>query len=243
MRIVDAATCIGARADDDRQLDITVLLREMDRAGVMEALCTHSAALRYHARTGNTLLRELCSKEPRLHPIAVVNPSPYLGVVDEIASYASEGFVGFRFVPQGWALKSEPFRVALEAVAATGLPLAVELSAPGDATCLAEMASGLDVPVILANVTYGTLGEAVAVMKRYPNLYLEAQRLVTPGVVELLVAHVGSERLLFASGAPSWEIVPTLSMIREAGLSEDAKCAILGDNARKLFRLDRGIRT
>jgi predicted TIM-barrel fold metal-dependent hydrolase len=242
MRIIDAATCIGTRPEDERVLDVAALLQEMDRAGVAEALCTHFCALRYHARTGNAALEELCRKEPRLHPVAIINPAPYRGVAEEIARCAQEGFAGFRFVPhaQGWSLESEPFHAALEAVATTGLPSAVELSASGDATRLARIVEGLGVPVVLANITYSTLGEAVIVMKRHTTLYLEAHRLVTPGVVELLVAELGVERLLFASGAPFWEIVPTLSMIREADLSEDAKCAILGENARQLFRLDQG---
>ena len=104
-------------------------------------------------------------------------------MVEEITRCAQEGFAGFRFVPhaQGWSLEGEPFYVALEAVAATGLPLAVELSASGDATRLARTMEGLGVPAILADVTYSTLGEAVMVMKRHANLYLEAHRLVTPG--------------------------------------------------------------
>jgi predicted TIM-barrel fold metal-dependent hydrolase len=244
MQIVDAATCIGTRPEDERALDVTTLLHEMDRAGVAQALCTHFCAVRYHARTGNAILKGLCAREPRLYPVAIVNPAPYLGVRDEIRRCAQEGFVGFRFVPhaQGWSLESEPFYAALEAVAVTGLPLAVELSASGEATRLARIVEGLDVPVILAHITYSILGEAVGVMKRHANLYLEAHRLVTPGVVELLVAELGPERLLFASGAPYWEIVPTLSMIREADLSEEAKSAILGGNACRLFKLVPGER-
>jgi len=242
MHIIDAATCIGTRPEDERALDVATLLHEMDRVGVAEALCTHFCALRYHARTGNAALGELCRKEPRLHAVAIINPSPYLGVAEEITHCAQEGFAGFRFVPhaQGWSLEGEPFRAALEAVAATGLPLAVELSASGDATRLARTVEGLGVPAILADVTYSTLGEAVMVMKRHANLYLEAHRLVTPGVMELLVSELGPERLLFASGAPFWEIVPTLSIIREADLPEEAKRDILGDNARRLFKLDQG---
>jgi len=242
MHIIDVATCIGTRPEDERALDAAALLHEMDRAGVAEALCAHFCALRYHARTGNAALEELCRKEPRLHPVAIINPAPYRGVAEEIARCAQEGFVGFRFVPhaQGWSLEGELFHAALEAIVATGLPLAVELSASGDATRLARIVEGLGAPVILANITYSTLGEAVMVLKHHANLYLEAHRLVTPGVVELLVSELGAERLLFASGAPFWEIIPTLSMIREADLPEEAKCAILGGNACQLFKLGQG---
>jgi predicted TIM-barrel fold metal-dependent hydrolase len=84
------------------------------------------------------------------------------------------------------------------------------------------------------------MGEAVAVLRRQDNLHLEACRLVTPGIVELLASEVGAERLLFGSGAPYWEVTPTLDMIRHADISEESREAILGGNARRIYRLGSG---
>ena len=92
--------------------------------------------------------------------------------------------------------------------------------------------------LVLANVSYGTLGEAIAILQHYEHVYLEACRLVTPGVVEYLVQTLGSSRLLFGSGAPAWEIIPTLAMIQAADISPQDRQALLGDNARRLFKLD-----
>ena len=242
MRIVDSATCIGVRPEDDRALDAATLVSEMDRAGVAEALTTHFGAVRYDASTGNSAVMEICRTQPRLHPVAVVNPTPYIGVAEEVARCVREGCVGFRFLPisQGWSLESETFRLVLEAVSGAGLPLTVELGSSSDATRMARLARGLSVPVILAGVTYGTMGEAVAVLRRQDNLHLEACRLVTPGIVELLASEVGAERLLFGSGAPYWEVTPTLDMIRHADISEESREAILGGNARRIYRLGSG---
>ncbi|MHB1356299.1 MAG: amidohydrolase family protein, partial [Anaerolineae bacterium] len=55
---------------------------------------------------------------------------------------------------------------------------------------------------------------------------------------EILVARLGAERLIFASGAPAWQIAPTLEMIRQAEVSTSVKTAILGGNARRVYGLD-----
>jgi len=241
MEIIDSATCIGVQPEDDRPLDASTLLGQMDRAGVSEALCTHFAAIRFDTRTGNDELLEICASEPRLYPVAVINPSIYVGVSEEIRRCAHDGFVGFRFVPalQGWSLSSQPFAEAAHVAADTGLPLAVELSSSGDATLVGRVTHALPVPVILAGLTYRTLGEAISVIERHRHLCLEACSLATPGIVELLVQRLGGERLLFARNAPAWEIAPTLSVVRAADIAESDKEAILGDNAKRLYHLDR----
>ena len=211
----------------------------MDRAGVAEALCTHFSAIRFNTRCGNASLLETCRQLHRLHPVAVINPAPYVGVDADIQYCATEGCVGFRFTPglQGWSLASEPFARALEIVGAVGRPVAVELNGSGDATLVARVTQRLDVAVILANVTYGILGEAIAVMERHDHLHLEGCRLATPGIVEIMVDRIGAERLLFGSGAPAWEIAPTLSIIRSAQIPDSAKRAVVGQNARRIYGL------
>lgn len=240
MSIVDIHTCIGAQPEDDRAHDSPTLLAEMDRAGVAEALCMHFAAIRYDAALGNARLMEICRCQPRLHPVAVVNPAVHSGVVEEIRRAAEAGACAFRFTPgrQGWAVDSEALARAWSAVAETGLPGLVEVGGSGEASRVARMASEYGGVLVLANISYGTLGEAIAVLERYERVALEACRLVTPGVVEYLVETVGPARLLFGSGATAWEIAPTLAMIQQAAISPQDREAILGENARRLFKLD-----
>jgi len=240
MSIVDIDTCIGVQPEDDRRHDAATLLAAMESAGVAEALCMHFGAIRHDAALGNDRLYEICRRHPRLHPVAVVNPSMHSGVSEEIRRSAEAGACALRFTPgrQGWAVDSEAFARAWDVVAEAGLPGLVEVGGTGEATRLARLTASCDAVLVLANISYGTLGEAIAVMQRYEHVALEACRLVTPGVVEYLVRTVGSGRLLFGSGAPAWEIVPTLEMIRQADIAEEDRKAMLGDNARRLFKLD-----
>jgi predicted TIM-barrel fold metal-dependent hydrolase len=240
MSIVDIHTCIGVQPEDERVHDVPTLLAEMAHAGVTEALCMHFAAIRYDAALGNAMLWQVCQRHPGLHPVAVVNPSAHTGVLEEIRCGAERGARAFRFVPakQGWAVDSEAFARAWGALAETSLPGIVEVGVSGEATHVARLTSSSDTVLVLANISYGTLGEAIAILQRYEHAYLEACRLVTPGVVEYLVQTVGPSRLLFGSGAPAWEIGPTLAMIQAADISPEERRALLGDNARRLFRLD-----
>jgi predicted TIM-barrel fold metal-dependent hydrolase len=240
MPIVDIHACIGVQPEDDRAHDSLTLLAEMDRAGVAEALCVHFTAIRYDAALGNARLQEICRCQPRLHPVAVVNPSIHSGVLEQVRRSAEGGACAFRFTParQGWSVDSQAFIRAWGAMAETGLPGLVEVGGSGEATRLAHNTSAYPATLILANVSYGTLGEAVAVLQRYEHTVLEACRLVTPGVVEYLVDTVGAGRLLFGSGAPAWDIIPTLAMIQQADISAQDRGAILEDNARRIFGLE-----
>ncbi len=251
LAIVDGHTCVGTRPeegaeDSARDLSVAALRRTMARHGVAEALVTHFAAIRYDARDGNDQTLALCAEtqgaSTRLHPVAVVHAGMHVGVADEIRRCANAGCVAVRLTPgqQGWSPSAASFDAALRAIAAVDLPAIVEVGASGEATTVARAAEGLDLALVLANVSYALLGEAIAVLEQHLDICLEACRLVTPGVVELLVDHVGAHRLIFGSGAPAWDPAPTLAMIREADIAAADKAAILGGNARRLFRLPEG---
>ena len=61
-----------------------------------------------------------------------------------------------------------------------------------------------------------------------------------PPALAYLVKVVGQDRVLLGSDHPFWMGDPTpLRVVREAGLSADAEAAILGENAARLFRLEK----
>lgn len=238
--IIDVYTCIGQQPEDDRDLSADTLLEQMAIEGIDQALCSSFAAIRYDGEIGNRELLATCLAHPRLLPLAVFNPAPFVNNAVLISYYKQMQFLGLRFMPyrQGWSLESEPFQRAVYLSAELGLPISVELGASGDATRLSHLGAGLEIPVILANVTYAIMGEAIAVLESHDNLYLEVNRLVSPSIIEVLVARLGAERLLFASGAPAWQIAPTLELVRQAEISASAQAAILGGTARRIYRLE-----
>jgi len=237
--IIDAFACIGQQPDDDRDLSADALLATMRQEGVGRALTVSFAAVRYDQALGNRECAAICAVNPELVPLAVINPSTYADLPEQVAASTKPPFVGLRFMPyrQNWSLHSEPFIRALALADEAGLPISIETGTSGDATWLAAMCTGLHIPLILSNITYATMGEALAVMESHKTLYLELSRLVSPGALELLVNRLGYERLLFASGAPAWALCPTLEMIRHSELAPEAQAALLGGNACRIYNL------
>jgi len=234
---VDIHTHIGTQPTDDRAYATADLLRMMDDAGVQHALCAHWGAIRYDAREGNREAVRICATSPRLWPVAVINPAPHVGVRDTIQEAVALGCVGFRLMPgpHTWEPSGAAAARAFEWLDDAGLPTAIEIGAAGQATAVATATAGASLPVILAGVNYALLGEAIAVLERHAHCYLEASRLCTPGVVEVLCETVGSNRILFGSGAPEWHIRPTMAMIEGSGVTNGAIEAILGGNAQRLY--------
>jgi len=73
----------------------------------------------------------------------------------------------------------------------------------------------------------------------YPNLYIEISRLRSAYMQDLakLAKSLGSDHLLFGSGAPFKEISPAILKMQCADLSEREKAQINGLNAQSLFNL------
>lgn len=97
------------------------------------------------------------------------------------------------------------------------------------------------VPIILLHMGHGHvvyINGAIEVAERNPNLYLETSGTTMHTKIKEAVKRVGSERVLYGDdipcGHPSWE----LEKVRAAGLEDDDFKKLLGENARKLYKID-----
>lgn len=78
--------------------------------------------------------------------------------------------------------------------------------------------------------------DAITAAQKYSNIYLETcSSFRTPGVIEELVAGVGSERVLFGSDVPLMDPRSQIGKIITATISDEAKRNILGANAHRLL--------
>ena len=240
MSIIDIRAHVGTQPTDDRAYTTANLLAAMDAAGIDHALCTHWGAIRYDAREGNRRAWLACENESRLAPIAVINPAAYVGIRDAVIEAKALGCVGYHLMPSvhGWSIGGVAADRALTYLNDAELPVTIEIASPEQPLPIYRATDGMAAPVILTGVNYALLGEVMAMLERCDDLYLEASRLCTPGVVELLCRTVGASRLLFGSGAPEWHPRPTLAMIQEADISPVAIDAIMGGNAQRFYDLD-----
>ena len=59
-----------------------------------------------------------------------------------------------------------------------------------------------------------------------------------PGVVERLVTEAGADRVVFGSDVPLMDPRSQLGKIITAGISDDAKRLVLGENAKRLLGMN-----
>jgi predicted TIM-barrel fold metal-dependent hydrolase len=241
MNVVDIGTFFGVRPATDQDLSSKTLLQLMAQNEIGTALTCSLKSLQFDATAGNDETLALCQAHPNLHPVASVDPRQAPDCYAEVARCAELGFVAYRLAReyQGWAIANQAHAHVLRAIADTGLPAIIHVPASGDATALLGLAAALEMPIVLAAVNYSILSEALAVMAKAPHFLLEAHRICLPGQVELMVEQAGAERLLFGSWAPLHAQRPSMDMVTGAEIDEASRSAILGENARRVFRLDQ----
>ncbi len=238
--VIDVNTSFGKRVDADPRYQPAALLEQMDRHGVALACAYSQRAVDYDPRGGNTETIELAAAEPRIVPVGVLDLRDMPGWERELHRCRDAGVHLMRLFPRahGWNVESASCRRAFAALAGSDACLVVgglrwPMIAP-----LARLAQESGVPLILADVGYSTMAEAIAAMDGRPNVYLETNNLASVGAVKTMAEAVGPHRLLYGSAAPAHPMQTALNQVVEADLAEEAKAAILGGNAMELLGLD-----
>ena len=205
----------------------------------------------------NRALDEVDCTAARLFPLIWVRPSDT--ELEEVRARLRAGAVGLKLHPtvDGYPADDHALDPYIAIAEESGCPVACH-SAPGEADPdhirrLAERFPS--VPVIMYHTYLGPYEgrrRAARHVQEQPNLYLETSWCCSD-VVASLVADVGLDRVLFGSDAsidgpahycrhpPNVEGRETyndglLKLVR--GLGPNAARAVMGDNARRLFRLN-----
>ena len=245
MFVIDVNTSFGESPRHRTDRSLARLVETLDGHHVGLAF-THSwRGVRYSYDDANTETLEAAQAHPGLLPVATLDLRHYLGWEREVERCLGEGIRLFRLFPevQGWSI-SDSFFAALVAKLA-GSQGAVMLSIAGAGmvagvptpTTVGQITAPHGVPAILTAVNYHNMAETMAGMRRFPNLYAESHWLATPGAIEVLCDEVGTDRLLYGSGAPTYGVQRALNQILESSVSAQAKAQILGGNAARLFGL------
>jgi predicted TIM-barrel fold metal-dependent hydrolase len=236
----DACTLFGPWPGHAGGLQFESLVATLSQNSIAQALVCSSSSVLYDARAGNDLALQAHEHSPNLLlPVAVLDPRAFPASLDELDERVAQGFRAVRFFPgeQNWPLRLAPFEDLLARCGELKLPVAVSVANHGDVSALGEVAGGLPVPVIVANISGEMLGEAIAVARRHANFHFETARLTAPRALEAFVAAVpnGEERLVFASYTPLRYISAALGPVLTSALSNEGKARVLGDNLRRLL--------
>lgn len=237
---IDVNTFFGFDRSRQREYPLDELLRLLERHHVAQALTVSLRGAYYDFVAANDDILAAARAHPQLIPVATIHPGRYLGCLEEVRRCIGEGIAVFRFFPdlQGWHPSELHFLRVAEAIAEhRGRAILLPGGIGGWPSAIARHLGHLPVTVIMVNMGYGVLGEAIAAMACAPNLACEGTMFDTPWVYETLCREVGQQRIFFGSGLPARYFSSAYGMIQHAELSDEQRAAILRGNAARLLGL------
>lgn len=238
---VDANTFFGIDPGLKADYGLATLLQLMESHGIAGALTLSLRGLHDDHHAGNAETLAACRANPRLIPVATINPERGMGLEEDIAQIKAGGFRAIRLFPgEAWQRWS-PFNLAFQRVFDRLVPLGLPIIAPvenRDAIApLARATAEAGLPILFVGTSYATQSEVEAVAHRYPHVHVETSRLATPDAITLLAREIGADRILYGSSTPLFSPQPSMNMIFRADLTAEERSLILSGNAVRLFHL------
>ena len=219
-----------------------VLIEEMDRAGVEQALVWHIAQHDASPQVGNALLTDGIREHPRLTGCWTILPNqarefPPLPVffrqMREARVRALRVFPGsHRYLANAVSMGAW-----LEALVARRIPLLLSLRRGVEwRDVYALLAEFPDLVCLICD--HGCWGEDRMfrpLLERYPHVYVDTAQYLLDGGLESLVADYGARRLLYGSGFPESYLGGMMMALKHARLPDEAKVAIAGGNLARIL--------
>ncbi|MBI2843591.1 MAG: amidohydrolase family protein [Armatimonadetes bacterium] len=237
MEVIDANTMFGPCPRVTADLSLDRLLEGMQSHGVERSLTLSTVGIFHSHNDGNMDTLAQCQGKQQILPVATIDPRGYFGALKQISNLINQGFRMFRFFPgeQGWPLDHAVFEDILNELEPTPVPIMIDAGRTGDASALARILGSKDHPLILDGVVFETLAEAVSVMKKHSNIYVETHALTVPGGLRFLAEQVRGDRIIFGSDCPRSSLAGALRYVQESGLPDPDKEKVLGGNIKRLL--------
>ena len=246
--VIDAHGHLGHWSFPVHSLTTNELITQMDQYGIDCTIVSSSLAVRYDITTGNAQLYEELQQYPRIKGYVTVNLNYPKESIAELNRYFDNRHNNTLFV----GVKIHPMMNQRRFDSITGL-------------LIAEAIAAFDVPILIH--TYGSDMESphqiVEVIKRFPNLkiilahsggfdwhlaqhiahmsdtvYAElCSSCTSSDKVHDLITSFGPHRVLFGTDTTLFHPSFALGMVKEAQLKEEVSALIMGENAKKIFRL------
>jgi len=244
---IDINAHFGPRLRPELDAPPATLREQATRHGVVRSLAYDTGALHADAIGGNRRAIEAAA-DPANHlsAVAVLQANRLDLTTADLAPLVRQGVVAFRLAlgSREWhigshanGLRMSATRAVLRAAARTGLPILIPIAALGDATAAGEATADLGVPVVLVDAHYVHFVDDVEALRRFPHLHVDTSRFANFMAIEQIVREVGHERVLFGSENPTRCLASPLNGVLAAEISDQAKRAILRDNAVRIFGL------
>jgi predicted TIM-barrel fold metal-dependent hydrolase len=212
---------------------IEVTLEHMAEAGIDKTVLFPVNDADYEKQ--NQGIADFCARYPgKFIGFAKHDPEAEQGRIRRMLRHEVEE-LGLR----GLKLHKAPTREVLEAVAEFKIPI---LYHPREVSLFNAIAAGYpQVTLIMAHLgSYRSKNlawhsEAIAIARRFPNVYLETSAVVALRFIEMAIKELGSERVLFGSDGPENDSRLELYKIRLLKLPPADEAKILGGNIQRLL--------
>lgn len=193
-------------------------------------------ALLFHAESGNDEARAAASENGWL-PVVGIDLRDALGAERELERAAEHGVRLVRLAPgrQGVPGSAPRVRILAKQATALGLTLLVE----GATTDVGPALMGLGASVVLLDQHFYDLGEFVLVARGEPGFHLSTRLLGSPDAWELVVEHVGAERMVLGTRAGWFEEAAVLERLGTARLTAEQRALVTGGNLQRLAGVEQ----
>jgi hypothetical protein len=226
--------------------DVAGLLREMETAGIGEALVYHTVARDGDPSLGNALLQREIEGRPGLYPVWVLLPhhTGEMSPPDKLnAEMKSKGVKAARLYPSrdhhGFSLADWCAGELLGRLEESRLPLILDIEIVTWEEVFTVLRTHPRLPVIISNCSYRHNRFLYPLWEKFETLYVEISRFMGAGAVEDVVGRFGARRLLFGTNMPQYTGTAAVALLAYADISAEDKKAIAGDNLRRILKETR----
>lgn len=236
--IIDANTIFGPWPIVRADMPVERLVKALQGHGVVKSLALSTVGVLHNYGDGNAETLKLCAdQQGTLIPAATIDPRGYFGTQGLAAKLVEQGFRMFRFFPlqQEWSLDHAAFCDLLDDMDPLNVPIMVQARESGCPSSLMRVLPGKKSTFILEGVSFENMAEAIAVMRKFPNVACDTRELRVPGALRFLVDQVGADRVLFGSGCLRSSLAAALGYVMDAEIPDDAKAAIFAGNIKRLL--------
>lgn len=222
--------------------DVEGLLKEMQTAGVEEALVYHILARDGFPPYGNSVLMEEIKNIPELHPAWVVLPH-HTGEMphpDKLLEEMKKSNVkAVRVYPKAnhhsFSISEWCSGELLAALEDQRIPLMLDMEMIGWEEVNTILGNHKHLPVIAANCNYRNNRYIYPLLENHKNLYIDLSWFMGTGSIEDVVKRFGSRNLLFGTNMPQYSGAAAVSILTYSDIDQKAKQAIAGGNMSNLL--------
>ncbi len=222
--------------------DAAGLEREMEIAGIEEALVYHLAARDGHPPLGNALLEKEIAGHSNLYPVWILLPhhtGEMPGPDDLLGEMRRKSVKAVRLYPgrahHGFTLAEWCVGPLLDALDAARVPLFLDIEIVSWEEVFRILDKCPRLPVVVSNCSYRHNRFLYPLWERFDNLYVETCRFLGAGVIEDVVRRFGPGRLLFGTNMPQYTGTAMVARITYADISREDKEAIASGNLNRLI--------